>query len=81
MAARNVRQFHTRSVRVCMEQMHSVLWIDDQICCDDPAIRVLHMEGFLVDCASHANEGITLARSRPYDAILLDLDLPDMPGL
>ncbi len=60
---------------------HSVLWIDDDTRDDDVAIAILNAEGFDVACAASAASGIALARAHEYSAILLDLRLPDMPGL
>jgi DNA-binding response OmpR family regulator len=39
------------------------------------------LEGFKVDCAPTGTAGLVLARTRAYDEILLDLRLPDIPGL
>jgi DNA-binding response OmpR family regulator len=54
---------------------------------DDPAIRglltqVLKREGFEVDTAENGADALTKieARSRKYDAILLDLMMPVMSG-
>jgi len=43
--------------------------------------QVLQQEGFAVDLATTANEGLTLALVNDYDAIILDLGLPDRNGL
>jgi len=43
--------------------------------------QVLHQEGFAVDHVTTANEGLTLALVNEYDAIILDLGLPDRNGL
>jgi two-component system OmpR family response regulator len=53
---------------------------------DDPAMalltkQVLEQEGFAVDHAVTGNEGHTLAFVNEYDAIVLDLALPDRNGL
>jgi PAS domain S-box-containing protein len=52
---------------------------------DEPAIRAalslyLEREGHTVDAVSSAREALEHARSRRYDAILLDLRMPDMSG-
>jgi two-component system OmpR family response regulator len=53
---------------------------------DDPAMalltkQVLEQDGFAVDHASTGNEGNTLAFTNEYDAIVLDLGLPDRNGI
>ena len=53
---------------------------------DDPTMalltkQVLEQEGFAVDHAGTGNEAQTLAFVNEYDAIILDLGLPDRNGL
>lgn len=53
---------------------------------DDPTMalltrQVLEQEGFAVDHAATGNEAQTLAMVNDYDAIILDLVLPDRNGL
>jgi DNA-binding NtrC family response regulator len=53
---------------------------------DEPDIResldtLLTMEGFLVDLAQNAAEGLDLWSQRSYDLILLDLMMPDRSGM
>ena len=43
--------------------------------------RILSEEGFAVDTVGSGNEGSTLAMVNPYDAIVLDLGLPDRNGV
>jgi two-component system NtrC family sensor kinase len=61
-------------------QPRTVLVVDDE-----PAIRAavslfLEREGHTVDAVATGNEALEHARTRRYDAILLDLRMPDMPG-
>lgn len=42
--------------------------------------RGLEAEGFAVDVAFDGEEGLTLARANPYDAIILDILLPKING-
>lgn len=61
--------------------MQRILVIDD-----DPAVtsvlkRGLSYEGFAVDTASHGAEGLTLARERPPDLVILDIMMPGLNGL
>lgn len=63
------------------QDMHRVLVVDD-----DPAItsvlrRGLSYEGFAVDTASSGKEGLSIARDRPPDVIVLDIMMPDLDGL
>jgi FixJ family two-component response regulator/AraC-like DNA-binding protein len=58
-----------------------VLWIDDEVDPADAAVRLLALDGFRIDCAVTGSAGLAMARSSTYDAILLDLRLPDMSGL
>ena len=53
---------------------------------DDPSrallsTKVLESDGFAVDLATTAQEGLTCARVTDYDVIVLDLGLPDGNGL
>ena len=43
--------------------------------------RGLEGEGFKVDIAGDGEEGVAMARSNPYDLILMDVMLPKMDGL
>ena len=62
-------------------EFQSILWIDDALAKDDALVRLLQLRGYSVDCASTGAEGLELARTRTYRAALLDLGLPDQPGL
>jgi two-component system OmpR family response regulator len=44
-------------------------------------VRELRGEGFAVDGVSTGGHALALAAERPYDAIVLDLRLPDLDGL
>jgi DNA-binding response OmpR family regulator len=63
------------------QDMHRILVVDD-----DPAVtsvlrRGLSYEGFVVDTASSGKEGLTIARDRPPDMVVLDIMMPDLDGL
>jgi ActR/RegA family two-component response regulator/AraC-like DNA-binding protein len=58
-----------------------LLWIDDEISGSDVQVRFLELQGFRVDCALTGSDGLAMARAGGYDGILLDLKLPDLPGL
>lgn len=53
---------------------------------DEPVIRelvknMLSDGAVTVDCASNGVEGLKLARTQPFDLILLDVVLPQMDGI
>jgi ActR/RegA family two-component response regulator/AraC-like DNA-binding protein len=58
-----------------------VLWIDNEMRMTDASVRFLQLAGFQVECANCAAEGLRLANGPGYDGIILDLWLPDAPGL
>ncbi|MDQ6717880.1 MAG: response regulator transcription factor [Gemmatimonadota bacterium] len=57
------------------------LVIEDDVAVAKITRRVLEEEGFVVDVAATGEEGKTLAFSESYDVIILDLGLPDRPGI
>lgn len=57
-----------------------VLIVDDEETLLETLKRGLVAEGFAVDTCSNGREGIELARSTPYDVIVLDIMLPGMNG-
>jgi two-component system, LuxR family, response regulator FixJ len=59
----------------------TVLWIDDEVSANDAAVRLLLSEGFVVDCVNSGAAGLAKANGVLFDAVLLDLRLPDMSGL
>jgi DNA-binding response OmpR family regulator len=44
-------------------------------------VKLLEFEGYKVDCAVTGAAGLAMARTGEYQGILLDLRLPDIPGL
>jgi len=59
----------------------SVLIIDDEAEIRESLRTLLELEGFDVDTATTAEEGVMRIGSHPYDLVLLDLALPDRNGL
>ena len=57
-----------------------VLAVEDQRRLAAAIKRGLEAEGFAVDVASDGEEGLWLAREKPYDAIVLDILLPKLNG-
>ena len=59
----------------------SLLVVEDEPRVADFLARGLRAEGYPVTVAHAGREGLDLARTHPFDLILLDLMLPDMSGL
>jgi DNA-binding NtrC family response regulator len=59
----------------------SVLIIDDEAAIRESLETLLEMEGYEVQTAATADEGLTRIGDRPYDLVLLDLALPDRNGI
>jgi DNA-binding response OmpR family regulator len=58
-----------------------ILVIEDDRLVADLMRQVLMDDGYAVDVAPVAEDGRNLALANPYDAIVLDLELPDRNGL
>jgi DNA-binding NarL/FixJ family response regulator len=61
--------------------MASVLIIDDYVGTLESYATILGRAGFEAATAATGREGIQLAKGRPFDVILVDLQLPDMSGI
>ncbi|HWB32824.1 MAG TPA: sigma-54 dependent transcriptional regulator [Acidobacteriaceae bacterium] len=61
--------------------MNHVLIIDDEAEIRDSLESILKEEGYLVATAATAAEALTLLTDASYDAVLLDIWLPDRDGL
>ncbi len=61
--------------------MPRVLYIEDDSNNRLLVRRILIAEGFGVDEATNARDGITMAAANPPDLILMDISMPDMDGL
>jgi two-component system, cell cycle response regulator CtrA len=57
-----------------------VLLIEDEVVTSQGIAMVLRGEDIYVDLAAEGGEGIDFARHFDYDAVILDLNLPDMSG-
>jgi two-component system, OmpR family, KDP operon response regulator KdpE len=64
-----------------MKQAADILIIDDEAQMRRLLRITLELHGYTVTLASTAAEGLQCAESRRFDAIVLDLGLPDMDGL
>jgi DNA-binding response OmpR family regulator len=60
---------------------HRILLIEDDARLAEMVRDYLGGAGFRVDCAENGASGLALQVREPFDAIILDLMLPDMDGL
>ncbi|HZE21694.1 MAG TPA: sigma-54 dependent transcriptional regulator [Desulfobaccales bacterium] len=58
-----------------------ILVIDDDKAMRDACFQILSRQGYRVEQAASARQGLTLLERLSFDAILLDLVMPDMDGL
>ncbi len=58
-----------------------ILIVDDEEAIRDGCRQILSRQGYQVDCAGTAAEGLKLALKDIYDLILLDVRMPKMSGL
>ena len=64
-----------------MRRNASILVIDDEEIMREILDALLSREGYHVRLASSAAEGIELARSVPFDAVIVDVMMPGMDGI
>jgi DNA-binding response OmpR family regulator len=62
-------------------QRKHVLVIDDDKSVVNSLVRVLEKNGFVADIAETGKEAIEKTKTQHYDAVLIDLKLPDMDGI
>lgn len=60
--------------------MTSVLLVDDEKMITDPLVRALTRAGYQVMVADNGRDGLTLARDKRPDVVVLDVMLPQMDG-
>jgi two-component system OmpR family response regulator len=58
-----------------------ILVIEDDAATRDYVAKGLREAGFVVDVSGQGNEGLYMATTGPYDAIVLDRSLPGLDGL
>src|SRR6266542_349263 len=59
----------------------SILVIDDEEIMREILETLLTREGYTVRLASSGGEGLDLARSLPFDAVIVDVMMPGIDGL
>src|SRR6476659_8099674 len=59
----------------------TILVVDDEEIMREVLETLLVREGYAVRLASNGAEGLDLARSLPFDAVILDMMMPGMDGL
>ncbi|MEZ5287068.1 MAG: sigma-54 dependent transcriptional regulator [Vicinamibacterales bacterium] len=64
-----------------MRRNGAVLVIDDEEIMREILQTLLEREGYAVRLASSGQEGLDLARSLPFDAVIVDVMMPGMDGL
>lgn len=60
--------------------MKTILIIEDDRFIGEMYVRSLKKAGYEVDWMVDGNDGLVAARNKPYDAILLDIMLPERRG-
>ena len=57
-----------------------ILIVDDDEALITSLSAVLQSEGYTIDAARSGNEAITMATTNSYDAMIVDIELPDIEG-
>jgi DNA-binding NtrC family response regulator len=61
--------------------MPKILVVDDESSIRRTLKEILEFEKYEVDLAANGMDALDLAKSHPYDAILLDIKMPEMDGM
>lgn len=63
------------------DRRYRILVIEDDIRLQRIVVRVFEHEGWLVDIAADGRAGLSAARSRPFDCLVIDRLLPELDGV
>ena len=58
-----------------------ILLVEDNERLSEAIKESLYRAGFEVDAVAEGDEALSVMRQQPYDAVILDLGLPDMDGM
>lgn len=58
-----------------------ILWADDEIDMLKPHIIFLEHKGYSVETSNNGDEALDLIRSKPYDIVFLDENMPGLSGI
>lgn len=58
-----------------------ILLVEDNVRLADAILESLYKAGFEVDVVAQGEEALSVLHTQPYDAVVLDLGLPDVDGL
>ena len=58
-----------------------ILWVDDEVELLEPHLLFLRQRGYEVDTSTNGDDALELIRTRPYDLVLLDEQMPGRRGL
>jgi FixJ family two-component response regulator len=64
-----------------MTDQPRLLVVDDEEAICEGCSRIFSRQGFAVSKTSNARDGLTLAQTEQYSAVLLDIKMPEMSGL
>ncbi len=64
-----------------MATTRRILWVDDEVELLEPHLLFLRQRGYEVDTATNGDDALELIRSRSYDLVLLDEQMPGRRGL
>ncbi len=58
-----------------------ILWVDDEVDLLRPHLMLLRSQGYQVDAIMNGHDALELLRSRTYDLVLLDEQMPGLRGI
>ena len=61
--------------------MHKILLIEDNMYVQTTLLKILEDRGFVVDTVFEGKEGLGKTKSRDYDIVITDMNMPDINGL